>query len=190
MTEPLHQAALDLICGFEGLRLTPYLDAVGVPTIGYGATYGLDRARVTMAHRPISINEAVALLARDTDRFAAAVDRLVHVPIGRLQRGALPSFAFNLGAGALQASTLLCRVNACDWDDVPFQFSRWVHAGGRRLAGLVRRREAEADLWSQGAKCENLSAKSTSSGPGSGSLPPQRSARRRSTLQRQEFRQI
>ncbi len=149
MTEPLHPAALDLIRGFAGLKLAPYLDAVGVPTIGYGATYGLDRARVTMEHRPITANEAVVLLARDTHRFAAAVDRLVHVPICSLQRGALASFAFNLGAGALQASTLLRRVNDCDWDDVPFQFLRWVHAGGRRLAGLVRRRAAEADLWSR-----------------------------------------
>jgi lysozyme len=75
---------------------------------------------------------------------------LVHVPIGELQRGALASFAFNLGAGALQASTLLRRVNALEWDDVPFQFSRWVHAGGRRLSGLVRRRAAEAELFLEG----------------------------------------
>ncbi len=150
MTEPIHPAALELIRGFEGLRLDAYLDTVGVPTIGYGATYGLDRARVTMEHRPITEDEAVALLARDTDRFAAAVDRLVHVPISGLQRGALTSFAFNLGAGALQASTLLCRVNTSKWDEVPFQFSRWVHAGGRRLAGLMRRRAAEAELFMAG----------------------------------------
>lgn len=150
MTQLIHPVALELIRGFEGLRLDAYLDAVGVPTIGYGATYGLDRARVTMEHHPITEDEAVAMLARDTNRFAAAVDRLVRVPIGGLQRGALTSFAFNLGAGALQASTLLRRVNASEWDDVPFQFGRWVHAGGRRLAGLVRCRAAEAKLFMEG----------------------------------------
>jgi len=101
------------------------------------------RAQMTSIYE----QQALALLARDANRFAAAVDRLVQVPIGGIQRGALASFAFNLGAGALQASTLLRRVNAHDWDDVPFQFSRWVHAGGRRLAGLVRRRAAEADMF-------------------------------------------
>lgn len=150
MTEPIHPAALELIRRFEGLRLDAYLDAVGVPTIGYGATYGLDRARVTLEHLPITEDEALVLLARDTNRFATAVDRLVLVPISGLQRGALASFTFNLGAGALQASTLLRRVNALEWDDVPFQFSRWVHAGGRRLSGLVRRRAAEAELFMEG----------------------------------------
>jgi lysozyme len=144
---PICEEALDLIRHFEGCELSPYRDAVGVWTVGYGATYGLDRERVTPCHPAITPDQAVVLLMRDVARFAAAVDRLVPVSIDRFQRGALTSFAFNLGAGALQASTLLRRVNAMEWDDVPRQFSRWVHAGGRVLPGLVRRRAAEVDLW-------------------------------------------
>lgn len=108
-----------------------------------------DRAfdRVTADHPKISEEDAERLLRRDVRRFAAAVDRLVTVPIDADHRGALISFAFNLGAGALQSSTLLRRVNGMEWDDVPAQFARWVHGGGRILPGLVRRRRAEADLW-------------------------------------------
>jgi lysozyme len=144
------EEALDLVKAFEGCRLAPYRDAVGVWTIGYGATYGLDGRRVTAAHPTLSPGEAALLLKRDVARFAGAVDRLVKVSIDAPQRGALTSFTFNLGAGALQSSTLLKRVNGLEWDDVPRQFMRWVYAGGRVLPGLLRRRAAEAALWTRG----------------------------------------
>ena len=60
---------------------------------------------------------------------------------------ALRSFAFNLGAGALQRSTLRRKVNREEHDAVPTEFRRWVWAGGRKLKGLVRRREAEPALY-------------------------------------------
>lgn len=150
--------ALALIRRFEGLGdgdraapgLQPYLCPAGVWTIGYGATRGFEGQRVTRDTPALDEAQAMALLQRDVVRFAAAVDRMVRVPIHEFQRGALTSFAFNLGAGALQCSTLLRRVNALEWDDVPRQFLRWVHAGGRRLPGLVRRRAAEAALWQRG----------------------------------------
>ena len=147
MTEPICPAALDLIKYFEGFRCSAYLCPAGVWTIGYGATYGLDGERVTADHPEISEVEAERLLRRDVMRFARSVDRLVKVQIDADQRGALISFAFNLGAGALQSSTLLRRVNGMEWGDVPAQFNRWVYAGGRTLPGLVRRRQAEAGLW-------------------------------------------
>lgn len=147
MTDPICPAGLDLIKRFEGFRPSPYLCPAGVWTIGYGATRGLDGDRVTADHPDISEAEAERLLRGDAMRFAAAVDRLVKVPLDADQRGALISFAFNLGAGALQSSTLLRRINGMEWDDVPAQFARWVHGGGRILPGLVRRRQAETDLW-------------------------------------------
>jgi lysozyme len=63
---------------------------------------------------------------------------------GRL--AAITDFAFNVGTGALRASTLRRRVNAGAWDDVPAQLMRWVFAAGKRLRGLERRRAAEAAL--------------------------------------------
>jgi len=140
-------AALDLIRSFEGCRLDPYVCPAGFWTVGYGATCGLDGARVTAAHPTLTGDQAEDLLRRDLVLFERSVLRLVRVDLADNQLGALVSFAFNLGAGALRASTLLRRVNAREWEDVPRQFRRWVHAGGRVLPGLVRRRAAEAELW-------------------------------------------
>ena len=84
---------------------------------------------------------------RDCGEHGRELERLVVVPIHENQRAAMTSFAYNLGSGALKASTLLRRVNGGDWEDVPNQFLRWVYAGGRRVAGLERRRAAEATLW-------------------------------------------
>jgi lysozyme len=63
------------------------------------------------------------------------------------QRAAVASFIYNLGRGAFRASTLRKRINAGEFDDIPYQLSRWNKAGGRILRGLVRRRAAEANLW-------------------------------------------
>ena len=150
MTAPVHPRGIELIKFYEGRSLRAYLCPAGVWTIGYGATYGPDGRRVTRDTAPIDEAGATQLLERDLTRFARAVDRLVVVPISGEGRGALTSFAFNLGAGALSSSTLLRRVNALEWDDVPRQLGRWTLAGGRRLAGLIRRRAAEADLFVSG----------------------------------------
>ena len=99
--------ALNLIKRFEGLELHPYQDSVGVWTIGYGATYGLDRARVTAEHPVLSNEQAEALLIRDVERFERAVTRLVTVPIDDNQSGALTSFAFNLGSGSVAKLNLI-----------------------------------------------------------------------------------
>ena len=72
--------------------------------------------------------------------------RLIRVPLEDGHFNALVSFAFNLGAGALQRSRLRRKVNREEHSAVPAEFQRWVWAGGRRLKGLVRRREAKAVL--------------------------------------------
>ena len=152
---PLCEAGLDLLRHFEGLGdgdtvqpgLQPYQDMVGVWTVGYGATRYEGRPVSRAWPETLTPEEAEALLQGDVARYARAVDRLVVVPVTESQRAALTSFAYNLGSGALKASTLLRRVNGGDWEDVPNQFLRWVYAGGRRVAGLERRRAAEAMLW-------------------------------------------
>ena len=73
--------------------------------------------------------------------------RLINVPLTDGQFDALASFTYNLGGGALQRSTLRRKINREEHADVPEQFMRWVWAGGRKLKGLVRRREAESDLY-------------------------------------------
>ena len=73
--------------------------------------------------------------------------RLIETTFDDGQFDALVSFAFNLGSGALQRSTLRRKINRDDHLAVPAEFRRWVWAGGRKLKGLVRRRKAEAVMY-------------------------------------------
>ncbi len=134
---------LTLIKHFEGFSPEIYRCAGGYPTIGYG--------HVVRAHEDFSggidAAEAEALLRQDVRAAQAAVLRYINVPLSDGQYDALVSFTFNLGAGALQRSTLRRTVNREAHAQVPAQLRRWVWAGGKRLRGLVRRREAEALLY-------------------------------------------
>lgn len=139
------KAGLDLIKEFEGRRLQAYLCPAGRWTIGYGNT---------SAARPgleISEAEADSLLEQDVARFEEAVHRLVKVPLSQPQFDALVSFAFNVGEGNLRSSTLLRMLNEGRYGAVPSQLARWDKASvsGQKvqLAGLARRRAAEAALW-------------------------------------------
>lgn len=142
------QVAAALCRRFEGCYLRPYLCPAGVPTIGYGATYYEDGRRVTLADAPITRARAESLLLwMVRTRYLPAVLKLCPglAEPGRL--AALIDFTFNLGAGALRGSTLRKRVNAGRWNDVPAELRKWDKAGGRRLRGLTRRREAEVTVW-------------------------------------------
>lgn len=139
------QDGLDLIKRFEGFSPTVYICPAGYPTIGYGhlvREHELDRYE-----QDITEQEAEDLLRRDVQVAERAVLRLIDVPLTDGQYDALVSFTFNLGAGALQRSTLRRKVNREEHADVPAQLMRWVWAGGKRLRGLARRREAEASLY-------------------------------------------
>lgn len=130
-----------LIKRFESFSTNTYICPAGYPTIGYGH---MVKERESRAYAS-GIDEAKALeiLARDVATAEKAVLRLIAVPLKDGQFDALVSFTFNLGAGALQRSTLRRKVNREEHDDVPAEFMKWVWAGGKRLQGLVRRREAE-----------------------------------------------
>lgn len=131
---------LALIRQFEGFSATPYRCPGGYLTIGYGHVVR-DASAITA---PITRQQAVLLLKEDVRQAQLAALRLIHVPLTDGQYDALVSFTFNLGAGALQRSTLRRVVNREAHAEVPDQLRRWVWADGRRLAGLIRRREAEA----------------------------------------------
>ena len=132
---------LRLIKSFEGLRLTAYQDAVGVWTIGYGTTRNVRRGM------RISRDQAEAFLQEDLVRFEKAVSDAVKVPINDNQFSALVSFTYNVGSGALRSSTLLKKLNRGDINGAANEFPRWNKAGGRVLAGLTRRRNAERALF-------------------------------------------
>lgn len=141
-------AGLALIKRFEGFEPGPYRDAVGIPTIGYGATYYPGGQRVRMTDPPITEPEASRLLEQMLERYADAIDRYVQVPITPSMRDALISWAYNVGLEAARTSTLMRLVNAGDFAGAAGQFARWNRAGGQVLAGLTRRRAAERALFS------------------------------------------
>lgn len=137
------RAGLGLVKTFEGCKLTAYLCPAGLPTIGYGRTTGVKLGqKITQA-------QADAWVVSEYDEFEAKVRRIVTVPLTDNQLGALTSFAYNLGTGALASSTLLRLLNAGDYAGAAAQFGRWNKAGSKVLAGLTKRRTAEAALFAK-----------------------------------------
>lgn len=140
--------AAELARRFEGLFLAPYLCPAGVPSIGYGATYYEDGTRVTLADAPITRERAEELMLWMVRTvYLPAVLRLFPGVTDPYLLAALTDFCFNLGEPNLRASTLRRKVLAEEWDAVPHEFMRWVNAGGRKLRGLVLRRQAEVATW-------------------------------------------
>lgn len=142
----------DLIKEFEGLRLNSYRDSVGVWTIGYGHT------GTAKPNQTITKNEAERLLEKDLLRFENSVNKAVTIPLNQNQFDALVSIVFNVGEGNSsksgiirlkngQPSTLLRRLNSGDYLGAALAFKDWRLAGGKVLNGLVRRRQAEFDLF-------------------------------------------
>jgi len=129
-----------LIRRFEGCRLVPYLCPAGVWTCGWGST-GPD----VFPGRAWSQAYADARLDHDARGFA--VGTMAFCPGLRGEAlCAIADFAYNLGLGRLKTSTLRRKVNAGAWEAARHELRKWVHGGGRRLTGLVLRREAEAAL--------------------------------------------
>lgn len=126
---------------FEGLRLAAYLDSVGVPTIGYGHT------RNVVMGMTCTQEQAEQWLQEDVQIAVDGVNRLVTVELTQNQFDALVDFAFNLGVGNLQHSTLLKLLNTGNYAGAAGEFEKWDKAGGQTLPGLLRRRQAERDLF-------------------------------------------
>lgn len=127
----------------ESLRLKAYRCPAGVPTIGYGSTKGVRMGMV------ITKEEAERRLREDLavpERFVNSLN----VCKTQGQFDALVDFAFNVGCGRLKTSTLLKYIKAGKpVSEIQKQFLRWNKAGGKVLAGLTKRREWEANRYTQ-----------------------------------------
>lgn len=135
------RVGINLIKSFESLCLEAYKCPAGKLTIGYGHTAGVQPGDV------IDEQKAEQLLAEDLRQFEAVVNR--ECPrVSQNQFDALVSFTFNCGTGNFLKSTLLKCVKANpDNLNIRGEFNRWNKSGGTVLAGLIRRRKAEADLY-------------------------------------------
>ena len=127
----------------EGLRLKPYLDTQGVPTIAMGNTFYLNGKKVTMLDKPLTLNEAKTLARSVADIFANKVDYLVTSNINQNQFNALVSLAYNIGIHGFRKSTVLKLVNKNPNDPMISQaFMLWT-----KNKELIGRRKSEVNQY-------------------------------------------
>lgn len=139
----ISQNGIDLIKKFEGCSLSSYKCPAGVYTIGYGHTKGVKNLD------KITQEEAEKLLLEDLQVFETAVNAFV-LPIYNINQNefdALVSLIFNIGINNFKNSTMFKKLIAHDKDGAAKQFDFWVYAKGVKLAGLVKRRQAEKELF-------------------------------------------
>jgi len=150
------QRGLEAIMRHEGVVLTPYRDVANLLTIGVGhllTRSELSSGKITIGVEQvkwkdgITEEQAMALLRQDLRQAERAVWQDDGRSLTDGQFDALVSFVFNVGVGAYLGSTLRRKLLAGELDAVPEQMLRWDRAGGIRVAGLARRRQAEAALW-------------------------------------------
>jgi lysozyme len=128
------------IAQHEGEEFTGYLDPVGVQTTCYGHT------ETAVVGKEYTEDECVALLSQDINTHDEQMMSAITVELSPGEHSAYLSFHYNVGTGNFKGSTLLrylnksMRVEACN------ELSRWVYAKGRKLQGLVERREQEREM--------------------------------------------
>ena len=130
--------AIGFIAGKEGFVDHTYTDVAGVKTIGYGHT-GKD----VQDGQKITRQAATELLVKDANKHWKQARRYIKVPLYQHEADAYASFVFNIGVTNFKNSTLLKKLNAGDYAGACGQLKRWTDAGGRKVKGLVNRREAE-----------------------------------------------
>lgn len=157
----MSDAGIEFLKKEEGWRTEMYRDQVGLPTIGVGhlltkdelmsgkivvVDHGADRV---MRWRDGLTDDDVHAILRADLRLAEYWVHFTaeHMPLAPHQFDALVSFAFNVGVVAYQRSTLVKKILARAYDEVPAQLRRWVYGGGKKLPVLVNRREREIALW-------------------------------------------
>ena len=137
---------VDLICEFEGKRLVAYDDGVGIWTIGFGTIKYPNGVRVKKGDT-CTLDQAKEYMRHDLIEFEHTVNSSVKVPLNQNQFDALVSLAYNIGSSAFKSSTLVKKLNAGDYQGAADQFNVWVNAGGKRMQGLVSRRDREKLLF-------------------------------------------
>lgn len=143
-----NREGIELIKRFEGLRLTAYLCPANVWTIGYGHTSAAG-APVVKKGMKITKDEAAEILVRDLVKYEVAVMKALTRNPNENQFSAMVSLCYNIGPGAFAKSSVVRKFNAGDASGAAAAFRLWNKAGGKVLAGLVRRREEEIILFSK-----------------------------------------
>jgi len=134
----ISEDGLELIKKFEGCETSAYQDSVGVWTIGFGHTKGVEEGQTC------SIEDAELMLTDEMDEYEGYINNMVKVDLQQHEFDSLVAWVYNLGPTNLNESTMLKVLNGGQFDRVPDEMNRWTRAGGEILEGLVRRRQAES----------------------------------------------
>ena len=137
----------DFVSKFEGYSDKSYQDSAGYWTLGFGSTFNPTTKVKVKKGDTITKPEALKWLNQELAQVEDYVKRVVKVSLTANQLNALVSFAYNVGIGNLQRSTLLRLLNSGDYKGAADQFTLWNKAGGQVLKGLTKRRQAEKDLF-------------------------------------------
>lgn len=139
-------AALPLVASWEGLRLKPYFDIVGVKTVCYGETRGVEDRIYTKA-------ECDAMLSGALEDFYVKIDPCMPDDVPPKAAGMFLSLAYNVGAGAFcKSQTLQSAFARQDYAAACRGLTLFNKAGGKVVKGLVNRRAEEAKLCLAGLK--------------------------------------
>jgi len=154
----LDKRVIDMIKHHEGVRVRPYQCPALIWTVGVGHVIDQSHIKIPLAERKalpipngwdrtLSMGEVDEMLAKDLQSFESGVRRLCPDGLTPGRLGALTSFAFNVGLGNLQRSTIRMKHNRGDYEGAAEAFMMWTKAGGKELKGLVNRRKDEKALY-------------------------------------------
>ena len=149
---------IEMVQHHEGVRLKPYRCPARLWTVGVGHVIVPEHAKVPFEqrlalqlpaawNRSLSMEEVNAILQKDLERFETGVARLCPAGLNDGRFGALVSFAFNVGLGNLQRSSVRMKHNRGDYAGAADAFLMWNKAAGKVLPGLVKRRNDERALY-------------------------------------------
>jgi lysozyme len=141
----MSEKGIDFLIKEEGLRLKPYLDSAGIPTIGIGCTYYENGVRVTMKDKAITKERAKSLFRNLLSIYEKAVWSNTRDDISQNEFDALGSLCFNIGVSHFKGSTVLRLVNAKADQGITKAFEMWKYANGQ--PELLPRRQREAELY-------------------------------------------
>ena len=148
----------EMIKHHEGVRVKPYRCPALLWTVGVGHVIDPKHIGVKLEDRKtlpipdgwdrtLSMDEVNKILSEDLGRFEAGVRRLCPDGLTPGRFGALVSFAFNVGLGNLQRSSIRMKHNRGEYEESAEAFMMWTKAGGKELPGLVKRRKDERNLY-------------------------------------------
>jgi lysozyme len=133
-------AGLIALATWEGFESNPYKDIGGVWTDGFGNT------NQVVPNKVLTVPQALDRLNKNVNEFEATVNRCITQPTTQGQYDAFVKFSFNVGSNAFCKSTLVKKFNSGDSAGACNELSKWVFVKGRRVQGLVNRREAERSM--------------------------------------------